>query len=197
MAVFRHAQIAGRDALHLAVLAEHDVGGGKAGIDLDAQTFGLLRCLCEFATGTILCALWLRWKGRREVPLLTASAAAAGVALWAAGVAETAIVPVTFAALLLTLALADRHNPLGRRWPHYLGEISYATYLSHFLLFVVFKLAFVTDPRAIPPGLVALYLGLVLAASILLYHAVERPAQRWVMRWPQMRAPRLEGARTG
>ena len=63
---------------------------------------------------------------------------------------------------------------------HLLGEISYATYLSHFLLWFVFKLLLVADPHAVPPILIALYLALVLASSIALYHLVERPAQRWV-----------------
>ena len=36
--------------------------------------------------------------------------------------------------------------------------------ISHFLLWVVFKLAFVDDAHAVPPSLIALYLALVLAA---------------------------------
>ena len=63
---------------------------------------------------------------------------------------------------------------------HYLGEISYATYLGHFMLFIVFKLALVDDARAIPPLLVALYLAMVLGSSVALYHLIERPAQNWV-----------------
>ena len=105
--------------------------------------------------------------------------------------------PATFAALVLTLALIDGVNPLGARLPHYLGEISYATYLSHFLLFIVFKLVFVTDPRAIPLLLVALYLAFVLTASITLYLCVERPAQRWLNHRSPVRTPRLSRARTG
>ena len=69
---------------------------------------------------------------------------------------------------------------LGRRPLHYLGQVSYATYLSHWLLFFAFKLVFVSDPRAVPPALIALYLLLVLVASVALYHGVERPAQRWL-----------------
>lgn len=161
------------------------------------QRFGVLRCLTEFTTGSILCALWLRWRDWRRAPMLTATAVIVAAGLWAAGAPETAIVPAMFAAALLTLALIDGINPLARRLPHYLGEISYATYLSHFLLFVVFKLVFVTDPRAIRPALIALYLAIVLTASILLYHGVERPAQRWINRWSPVRTPRWSGARTG
>lgn len=119
--------------------------------------------------------------------LAEASCWAAGggmLALWWAGVPETLAVPFAFAALLLALALGaerPRHLLAGRAI-HWLGEISYATYLSHFLLFFAFKLAFVRDDRAVPPLTIALFLLLVLAASAALYHLVERPAQRAILR---------------
>src|SRR3546814_17193949 len=71
---------------------------------------------------------------------------------------EVFAVPVGMAALLLLLALtAGRaRNPLEWGPLHHLGEISYATYLSHFLLFVVFKLLMVSDASAVPPVLLAL-----------------------------------------
>jgi len=107
---------------------------------------------------------------------------ASGIAAWRLGLPETLAIPAAFAAGLLVLALTSgvRGNPLDARWLHYLGDVSYATYLSHFLLFFVFKLAFVHDTHGMPPGQIALYLALVLASSIALYHLVERPAQRWL-----------------
>ena len=161
--------------LHLAMAAPT--------LGTDIARFGLLRCLAGFATGTIVCALWLRWRGRGRAPIV----AAAGIALlgaWGWGAPETLVVPAAFACLLLVLALTSgsADNPLEGRAIHYLGEISYATYLGHFMLWVVFKLLFVTDARAVPPMLIALYLTLVLAASVALYHLVERPAQRWINR---------------
>ena len=121
---------------------------------------------------------------RREHGLEALAGGALGTR-WA-GAPETLTIPATFAALLLLLALTSghRHNPLETRVLHYLGEISYATYLGHFLLFVVFKLAFVDDAHAIPPVLIALYLALVLGTSVALYHLVERPAQDGMNRLP-------------
>ena len=147
--------------------------------------FGVIRCLTEFAAGTAICALWLRWKDKPVVPALAAFAlAVAMIAAWFAGLPEQLAIPFAFAALLLGLALTSgmRGNPLDWAPLHYLGEISYATYLSHFMLFVVFKLALVDDAHAVPPVLIALYLAMVLASSVALYHLVERPAQRWVNR---------------
>ena len=167
--------------LHL-VMAGH----GAATLGTDIARFGLLRCLIEFSAGTAICALWVRW---RDAPALPACASAAMGAMFFAGwlggvLPETLAIPPAFAAVLLALALTSdkRRNPLEIAPLHYLGEISYATYLGHFLLFVVFKLAFVDDARAIPPVLIGLFLAMVLASSVALYHLVERPAQAWVNR---------------
>jgi peptidoglycan/LPS O-acetylase OafA/YrhL len=148
---------------------------------------GLVRCLFEFTAGTALCALWLRW-AEQPVRWAIASGAVATALLagWLGGVLpETLAVPPAFAAGLMALALTSgmRGNPLEARWLHYLGEISYATYLSHFLLYFTFKLVMVDDPYNVPPLLIALFLALVLASSIALYHLVERPAQRAINRW--------------
>ena len=149
---------------------------------------GLIRCLCELAGGTGVAALYMR---RHARPRLTAALAAALATILLAGAAmrllpETLAVPPAFAAVLLALALTARaaRNPLGWAPLHYLGRISYATYLGHWLLFYAFKLALVSDARAVPPALVALYLVLVLATSVGLHHLVELPAQRWLGRRP-------------
>ena len=158
--------------------------GGALTLGHDISRFGLRRCVLEFASGTAIAALWLRWRTAPKVPAWTAAGMAAlFLACWASGImSETLAVPAAFAALLLLLALTSgkRRNPLEGGVLHYLGEISYATYLGHFLLFVAFKLALVSDASAVPPLLIALYLVLVLISSIALYHLVERPAQKWV-----------------
>lgn len=162
-------------------------------------SLGVVRCLCEFAIGAIVCALWLRW---RETPLLPALAAAllgaALVALQAVGVMpQTAALPLAFAALVLLLALTSglRGNPLEWTPVHYLGEISYATYLGHWILWMGFKVAFVHD-HDLGWGLFALFLAMNLAASIMLYHWVERPAQRWLNAMPLPRFPGTKAAAT-
>lgn len=141
---------------------------------------GLVRCVIEFAIGTAVAALWLRWRDRPHAPALAATALA--VAVLISPLPEPLRIPIGFAAALLALALTAglRGNPVEGRILHYLGEISYATYLGHFLLWFAFKLAFIEDAHAVPPALIAAYLALTLSMSVLLYHLVERPAQRWV-----------------
>lgn len=146
-------------------------------------TIGVPRCLGEFAIGTVICSLWVRW---RESPVLPALATAAiGLAILAAHIAgllpQTFALPLVFATLVLVLALTSgmRGNLLESAPVHYLGEISYATYLGHWLLWMGFKLVFITG-HDMGWGLFFLFVALVIASSAFLYHFVERPAQRWL-----------------
>jgi peptidoglycan/LPS O-acetylase OafA/YrhL len=175
----------------------HVVMNGANSLGDDIPRFGLIRCLTEFVTGSIVAAVFLRMQepdaqrhdarphalvsAQQHMPLAAALFATGSLAsAWALGVPETLVAPATFAMLLLALALtAGRsHHPLEGRVIHYLGEISYATYLSHFLIWKAFKLPLASD--TLSPVLITCYLTLVLAASIILYHGVERPAQRWI-----------------
>jgi peptidoglycan/LPS O-acetylase OafA/YrhL len=91
---------------------------------------------------------------------------------------------MAFAALTLFLALSSgwRRNPLNGDLIHWLGTVSYATYLVHSILFKMFKLLFVDNPDDIALPLLAVYLALTLFMSFALYNIIERPAQRWMNR---------------
>lgn len=145
----------------------------------DIVGLGLWRCLIEFTMGTMLCALWQRCRQNRGAAKIAAAALLAAAAAWAAGLAETFVVPLLFAALLMLIALLDPLplNPLRTRALVWLGDTSYATYLAHFPLFILFKLLVVSDPARIAPPLLLLFLVLVLLASALLYRWIEKPAQ--------------------
>ncbi|MES2339542.1 MAG: acyltransferase [Pseudomonadota bacterium] len=181
------AAIAAAAVLLAAVFA----WAGAETLGHDIPRLGLVRCVIEFGMGTATGALWLRWRDTPWVP--AGLSALCALALLASPLPETLRIPVGFAGLLLALALTAemRGHPLEGRALHYLGEVSYATYLGHFLLWFTFKLAFVDDARAVPVGLVVAYLMLVLASSIALYHLIERPAQRWVngLKWRPGRSP--------
>ncbi|MEA1082632.1 acyltransferase [Sphingomonas sp. CD22] len=160
------------------LLALHAAMHGAPSLGEDIPRHGLTRCLVEFGTGTLLAALCLR-RPRARWPALAALTTATA---WALGTPETLAAPATFAALLLLLALTAGRpgHPLEGRRLHWLGEISYATYLSHFLLWKAFKLPLATPTLDAP--MIALYLLLVLMASATLYRWIERPAQHRINR---------------
>ncbi len=176
---------------------------GATTLGFDISRFGPIRCLTEFSCGAVLSTLWQRWRRDWLVEVTCWLLGGATLLGWWAGMAETLAVPFAFATLLVALAIgAERpRNLLAGRAIHFLGEISYATYLSHFLLFFAFKLAFIRDANDVSPAQAGAYLLLVLGASVALYTLVERPAQRAILRRWTMRGkrgePQLAPARSG
>jgi peptidoglycan/LPS O-acetylase OafA/YrhL len=144
---------------------------------------GVWRCLGGFCLGIIACLLWRKWQDApRAAGLALAASAAMLIGGLALGLPETVFVPALFFTGILALAL-DR-GPVSRllssRIAIYMGEISYSTYLSHFLLWILFKMAFVDHDLQIGWAGLAGYVALVAVASVALYHGVEKPAQAWL-----------------
>lgn len=156
-------------------------------LDHDITRYGAARCICEFAAGTGVAALWLRWRDAPVWPAMVAAAIAGvlGTATLVGLLPEILGAPPTFAAALLALALTSpmRRNPLNIAPLHFLGEISYATYLNHYLLWFAFKLAFVSDADSAPPIVVGAFCAMIVAVSAAQYHWIERPAQRAINGW--------------
>jgi len=174
-------------AIHLlfALNGETTLGG-------NIPALGLWRCLLEFTLGNIACLLWRQTSHKRHAGLLAALACTGFLCGGAAlALPETAFVPAVFLCGILFLALDGGivartlgHGPL-----HYLGEISYSTYLAHFLLFILFKILFVDASLQMGWTALAGFTALLLAASVLLHHGLEKPAQAWLTRHPPHRLP--------
>lgn len=160
---------------------------GRATLGADIPATGLWRCLAGFAMGMILCLLWQRWQAVRHAgPLAGLACAGIVAAAFALGLPETAWVPAAFFTGLLALALGRGVlvRVIGGKTLTWLGEVSYSTYLAHFLLFILYKLAFVDASLQLGWAGLAGFLALVLAASAGLYYGLEKPAQRWLNRRP-------------
>lgn len=70
-------------------------------------------------------------------------------------------------------------------WDKYLGELSYPLYICHFMF------GWLLLPDTVSGVYAALFLSL--AASVLLYHAVDRPIDRWRQdRFEKTRRPTIE-----
>ena len=159
---------------------------GRSGIGMDIPATGLIRCLAEFAIGVLLCQWWSAMGARRwRIRITALCLAAIGTALIASGVSQPAGVPLIMAAIViaaLETSLAQRPF-LGGGLAQWLGQISYALYLSHFFLWIVFKLAFVSNADAVSPLGIAGFIVVTLAVSHLLHHSVELPGRRLFQRW--------------
>ena len=154
---------------------------GHDWLGADIPRLGLWRCLAEFAIGIALALVWQRWSHSRAavVPLAAALAIVLGIA-WALGLPETAFAPAAFALLLLALALDGGAiaRVFASRPMRMLGDASYATYLAHFFLFILFKIAFVGPEGQLTGAQFAAFLLILLGVSAALFHGLEKPAQR-------------------
>ena len=139
-----------------------------------------MRCLVEFTLGAAVFRLHAlaghRFPGGTVM-------LAAGLALLLAGLAlrwpdfEFALL----AMLLVIIGLLDGHSfgarALACRPLLYVGEVSYSTYLVHYLVKDWSK--FVLVGNDIPPVVAfAAYIGFTAAASVVLYYFVELPGRR-------------------
>jgi peptidoglycan/LPS O-acetylase OafA/YrhL len=171
-----------------AILAAIHTLFARSGRDIlgaDIPAMGLWRCLLEFTLGTVTCVIWQRWREAPAAVLVAGSAFALLLASGlAAGLPETAFVPAVF--MTGILALAFDKGPVSRalsgRVAMYLGEISYSTYLAHFLLWRVYKIAFLDQSLQLGWMGLAGFFVLLFVVSAALYHGVEKPAQRWLNR---------------
>ncbi len=164
---------------------------GDGSIGAKIEQLGLWRCLIEFTVGVLICIVWTARRNSSPAPPAMLCVAVLAAAWWW-DLPETAFVPIAFACGLFALAL-DRglvSRLIGSRPLHYLGEISYSTYLVHTLAFMLFKIAFVGPALQLSWATFGAYLMLVLGLSSALYHWLEKPAQRWL----NLRPPRWAGA---
>lgn len=161
-------------ALHLWFASQ-----GAATLGHDIVRNGALRCLSGFFAGVLVAMGW-RARPAAWATHLVLMVSLALLALWLAGlVPETLAVPLCFTCLAYWLAdtSSARGNPLASRIAVRLGDVSYSTYLAHFLMWIVFKHLFVSDASNVSLPLIALYLAAVYVASELLYRMVEAPGR--------------------
>jgi peptidoglycan/LPS O-acetylase OafA/YrhL len=145
----------------------------------DFQLAGVARCLCEFSMGVGVCKLAEYTANRdryRVAARMMAAAAVLAVIWWPEH--EYAFLPLGFTALVYGLStelgmLATALRLVPVQW---LGQISYSTYISHYLIKSWIKYVFLR-PGIRPEWAFFAYASAVLVASAILHYAVERPAQ--------------------
>ena len=161
---------------------------GRASIGADIPATGLLRCLVEFGMGILLCQWWSVQQGRRHARAIIHGTAfglgTLGVLLAATGLSQPAAIPlIMVAVVIVALQASTAPRPsLSGRIPQWLGDISYAVYLSHFFLWILFKLFFIDNPAAVSPLAILAFVALTLAVSHCLHIWLEVPWRRLAQR---------------
>jgi peptidoglycan/LPS O-acetylase OafA/YrhL len=161
-----------------------------AGVDFRLGTaigkLGVVRCMCQFAMGAVAAHAFMNYAlatRRSRMGLYVGSALF--LAMAAASVLPTTVaIPLAWVCLVPALAASDgwfRTVPFSRIMV-YLGEISYATYMCHYLGQDIFKFVAVRPDQTADLAAVLAALAAVLAASAALYHGIERPWQRRIVR---------------
>ncbi len=161
---------------------------GRISIGNDIPVTGLLRCLVEFGIGILLCQWWTAQRERRHAATIiygtTLALVGAGALLLIFAQSQPAAVPLIMTAIvILALQASTAARPLlSGRIAQWLGDISYAVYLSHFFLWILFKLFFVADPARVHPAGILAFILLTLAVSHLLHIGLEVPGRRIAQR---------------
>lgn len=168
---------------------------GAATIGHGIAQNGLIRCLTEFLIGVGVCMVWQqasatqhRWLTIGSVLLIPLLAVGWGHRIGA--------IPAIFAACVYLLAQTSpwRGNPLACRPIIYIGDISYSTYLGHFLAWIVFKMLVVSDPYNVPTALMLAFLLFNCALSVALHALVEEPGRKGIQRIAtRLAAPKPSG----
>ncbi|MBK6411826.1 acyltransferase [Sphingopyxis sp.] len=161
---------------------------GRTSIGDAIPTTGLIRCLVEFGLGIILCQWWIGQRERVHGSVIIYATAfglvGASTLLLIGAHSQPAAVPLIMAAVvILALQASTAPRPmLSGRVAQWLGDISYAVYLSHFFLWILFKLFFVDDLALVHPAMILAFVLLTLAVSHIVHVGLEVPGRRIVQR---------------
>jgi len=185
VAIHRYAGAAGRAAvvigLLVAAIAALFGALGVQSIGEGIPTLGLVRCVLEFSLGALCCRFYLSRPPPGAGEHRLALALFAGLAGLYIGTAapDYLVMPAAFVALILGLTFPGgwTGRVLASRPLLFLGEISYSTYLVHYFVKDWVKFLLVENDARQSLLVLAVYLGAIFLASILLYRAVEKPGR--------------------
>lgn len=159
---------------------------GLHSLGADISHMALVRTMLEFLMGVVVGSLLVHHRAFLE---RHSSAALVAVvllcALYAsAPIPDYALIPIIFAFLIAYLSVTTSWITAALSTPVlvYLGEISYSTYMVHYLVYDVLKAGFVSSTDHVNQLYLALSFVCVLVMSMLLHHAVDMPSQKYFRR---------------
>lgn len=165
--------------LHLIYASE-----GIISLGADVPRMALLRTLLEFLIGVFVGSLFVHYKAFLEKYSGIALAAFLGLCLLYVftPLPDHALIPAAFAFLIAHLSVSTSPVTwiLSRPVLVYIGEISYSTYMVHYLVYDLLKAAFMSNSNEIQPVYVWLSFVMVFVLSVLLHHGVDTPSQKYL-----------------
>ena len=167
--------------LHLIYTA-----AGISSLGANVPRMALIRTLLEFLMGVFIGSLYVNYRSFLESWRHAALGGflGLGIVYVFAPLADYSIIPVAFALLIayLSVTATGISAPLSARPLVYLGEISYSTYMVHYLVYDLLKAGFMSNTNQIAPVYVWLSFVLVLILSVVLHHLIDMPSQRYFRR---------------
>jgi peptidoglycan/LPS O-acetylase OafA/YrhL len=159
---------------------------GLHSIGADIPHMALVRTMFEFLMGVFVGSLYVN---HRDFLVRHSTAALAGFVALCVLYASTstpdyALIPITFAFLIAYLSVTTSWITALLSTPVlvYLGEISYSTYMVHYLVYDLLKAVFITDTHNINQMYLWLSFVVVFILSVVLHHAVDMPSQKYFRR---------------
>ncbi|MBP7703714.1 MAG: acyltransferase [Caulobacter sp.] len=153
----------------------------------EVTRLGFIRIVPSFLLGAALYQLGRHTRASRSGALIGATLAAIWIVVATSLRLSDAVVWPALGLLVYALAEASKtasRGVLGAAWLVYLGEVSYAVYMTHLPVDIAY---FQVLERVAPgtSGAIAWaawvgVFGVILAVSIAVYHLVERPARSWM-----------------
>lgn len=151
---------------------------------------GVLRILPTFLAGVALHHLSARLSPTPRIAVLAALAATLVLIGLMHVSADERLVVAAAAGLVLALALVSKaraDGPLAAPWLLFLGEASYAIYLFHLPMIVLWKNARAVllggdSAYAMPMAEAAALIGVIVVGGSLIHALLERPARIWIRR---------------
>lgn len=150
----------------------------------DVPAMALVRVTLEFLMGTIVGSLYVHhyaWTEKNKYWILLGFLTIIFV-YFVSEINDYALIPAAFFLLIAFMSVEDAflRKTLSNKVLVYLGEISYSTYMLHYLVYDLLKAGWVTDSGKVNQFYLALSFLVVLVGSMLIHHIVEKPSQSYL-----------------
>jgi peptidoglycan/LPS O-acetylase OafA/YrhL len=159
---------------------------GLNSIGADIPHMALVRTLFEFLMGVFVGSLYVNHLDflQRNAGAALAGFVALCVLYAMTSMPDYALIPIIFALLIAYLCVTTSWITTALSTPVlvYLGEISYSTYMVHYLVYDLLKAAFISDTHEINQVHLWLSFVAVFILSVVLHHAVDMPSQKYFRR---------------